>query len=253
MNYPKTKRQWDTYLGKLRKDADDGDTTAMETFGLNVREGIRNRHGRLLVRQNSRLGFLYLLKAATLGNANCVSSVGYSYDVGLGVKQNKQRALWWYKRAARNKDSIAFNNIATIYRDKRKFRLMFQWWKRGAITGKDGDSAVDAGYCYQYGIGTKCDVIAARRLYRYASKSTNISEWGREAAMYHLAVSYIDKNRITAALPLLERANRDNDYPEANKLLEQIKAGKHPTPCRCRRMIRKSLPGHKECPIHKRT
>ena len=46
-------------------------------------------------------------------------------------------------------------------------RRAFSWWMRAAAMS-DGDSMVDAGYCYQYGIGVHKNIAAARRLYRRA-------------------------------------------------------------------------------------
>ena len=76
------------------------------------------------------------------------------------------------------------------YRDDRKFRRMFQWYMRAVKMG-DGDAAVRFGYCYQYGIGTRRDPSLARHMFRRALTSRDISDLGREEAMYHLAVSFV--------------------------------------------------------------
>jgi len=248
----KTKRQWDSHIQKLRVAADAGDVEAMEALGLTLFDGMRDRRHRVMVRKNSRLGFHYLLKAATFGNGAAKFTVGLAYDIGLGIKQNKKKALLWYRCAARDGHQSAFNNIATIYRDEHNFKPMFQWWRRGVNLGNEGDDAGNVGYCHQYGIGTRRDILAARRMYKYAIESQNICEYDREAAVYHLAISYIDDGKETRAIPLLQRANKDNDYPEASRLLKQIESGTGVEPCRCRRGIRKTLPGHAKCPLHSR-
>jgi TPR repeat protein len=120
--------------------------------------------------------------------------LGYAYDVGLGTKRDIGQALRWYRRAARNGQSTAASNIATIFRDAGKSRLAFRWWKRSSDLN-DGDAAVDLGYCYQYGIGTRRNLRDAQRLFKKALKSANITEYGREEAMYQLALGLIDKER----------------------------------------------------------
>jgi TPR repeat protein len=116
----------------------------------------------------------------------------------------------------------------------------------------DGDAMVDAGYCYQYGIGVRKNIAVARRLYRRAIPVRDISMWGREEAFYHLAVSYLDADKPKLALPLLKRAAKDGDYPEAAAVFRQLDAKEAVEPCRCRRFIRKSLRGHAECAVHPR-
>jgi len=90
------------------------------------------------------------------------------------------------------------------------------------------------------------------RCYQLAIRSKHIIETEREAAMYHLAVLYLDRQpsqRVKAAA-LLKRASVDKDYPEAMELLDQLIKRQPPVPCRCRRGRRKSLPGHARCEIH---
>lgn len=114
----------------------------------------------------------------------------------------------------------------------------------------DGDAAVDAGYDYLYGIGVRKDLRSASRMFQSALRSTFISQMGREEALYHLAVAKIDNNSPRLALPLLRKANKDGDYPEAASLLAQITSKATLTPCRCRRALNKNLHGHAKCPQH---
>lgn len=89
-------------------------------------------------------------------------------------------------------------------------------------------------------------------MFQNALQSTNISQLGREEALYNLAVAEVDSGKTRRAIPLLEEANRDNDYPEAATLLSQIRAKSKPKPCRCRRLLDSHLPGHATCPQHVR-
>jgi TPR repeat protein len=119
---------------------------------------------------------------------------------------------------------------------------------RAAALG-DGDAMSDAGYCYQYGIGVRKNIASARRMYRRAIAARDISMWGREGALYQLGVSYVDAGKPRLALPLLKRAARDGDYPEAAAVLRQLAAEEVVEPW-CRRLIIKTLRGHAVCAIH---
>lgn len=218
-------------------------------LGICLQDGLQDKRGRAILRRNPTAGFRLFLRAAEDGDRTGAYLLGHSYDVGLGTTPNKQLALRWYHRAARDGDSLAAINMATVYRDDRKFRLMFQWYMRAVGMG-DGDAAVSVGYCYQYGIGTRRNLLLARHMFRRAQTSSDISELGREEAMYHLAVSFVDAGKIQLALPLLVRAAADDDYPEALSLLNQIRSKSEILPCRCRRSIYKHLPGHARCPQH---
>ena len=115
------------------------------------------------------------------------------------------------------------------------------------------EEAVEVGYCYQYGIGVRRNDRKAISCYRLAIRSRNIIESEREAAMYHLAVLYLDRrppNRAKA-VTLLERASKDEDYPQAMDVLARLRKRQPPVPCRCRRDRVKSLPGTAPCELHR--
>ena len=223
----------------------------MRDLGLNLFEGIQDRRGRSLVRRNPGMAVTWFRMAASHGDSTAAGSLGYAYDVGLGTQRNVEQAIRWYRRATKLGNASAASNLATVYRDAGKARLAFQWWKRSEDMG-DGDAAVDVGYCYQYGIGTRRDPVRAKRLFRRAIASRNISQYGREDAMYHLAVQLIDEGQVRLALPLLKRACADDDFPEAMSLVNQIKAQSTCVPCRCKRHINKALYGHATCALHPR-
>lgn len=245
------KDHWRKRVAKLRQRAREGDVKAAWELGLDLLEGIQDKHGGSVLRRNSRLGFRFLMQAARGGDSQADFMVGCAYDMGLGTRMNKREALRWYRRAAREGVSIAASNLATVYRSWHKYRLAFQWWKRSATMG-DGDSAVDVGYCCQYGIGTRRNVPSARRFFRRAVSSRHISAYGREEGMYHLAVSYLDAGMVRHARPLLARAAKDGDYPEAANVLAQLRTRAPLTPCRCRRFWRAWIPGQAPCPAHPR-
>jgi TPR repeat protein len=246
-----TKRGWRDHIASLGRQADAGEVSAMTDLGLTLLDGIQDRKGRSIVRRNPRSAVTWFRKAANRGDRTAASSLGYAYNVGLGTMRDVAQAIRWYRRAARSGDSTATSNLATVYRDAGKARLAFQWWKRAADM-RDGDAAVDVGYCYQYGIGTRKNVANAKRMFRRAVASRDISQFGREEAMYHLAVQFIDEGKRQLAFPLLKRATADDDFPEAASVLNQLKTESDYVPCRCKRSINKQLRGHTKCSLHAR-
>ena len=209
-----TKRGWRDHIASLKRQADAGEVSAMTDLGLNLLEGIQDRKGRSIVHRNPRAAVRWFRQAANRGDHTAASSLGYAYDVGLGTRRNVAQATRWYRRAARSGDSGATYNLATVYRDAGKAGLAFQWWKRAADM-HDGDAAVDVGYCYQYGIGTRKNSANAKRMFRRAIACRDISQYGCEEALYHLVVQLIDEGKRQLAVPLLKRATADDDYPEA--------------------------------------
>jgi TPR repeat protein len=240
-------------VATLRRRVAQGDLTAMCDLGMWLQEGFQDRKGRSILRSNPAYAFRLLKRAAEGGHKGAVFSLGYSYDVGLGTRRNKRQPVRWYTVDYRNGGTTGAANLAIIYRDAGDLRRAFGWWMRAAALG-DGDAMGDAGYCYQYGIGVRKNVTAARRLYRRAIVARDISMWGREEALYQLALTYVDAGNARLAEPLLKRAALDGDYPEAEAVLGQIRAKGEMEVCRCRRFINKDLRGHAVCSIHpKRT
>jgi hypothetical protein len=244
-------RDWRRRIAGLRREVSAGDVDAMAELGQWLQHGAQDRHGHAIIRRNPRAGFRLLLRAAASRQAEVAFPLAWAYDAGLGTRRDKREALRWYRRAWRAGRSTAALNIAILHRDDRELHLAFRWWKRAAEHG-DGDGAVDAGYCYQYGIGTRRSVRLAHRMYRRALASSATSAYGREEACYHLAVLHLDERRTRLALPLLLRAAADGDYPEAGSLLARVRSRMPLVPCRCRRGLLKRLPGRAACPRHPR-
>jgi TPR repeat protein len=245
------KPNWGRVIAGLRRGVAAGSAPAMTELAITINDGIRDANGRILVRRNAPYAFRLLHRAAESGDENAAGSLGHAYDIGQGTKRNVAQAIHWYRRAARSGDSTATSNLATVYRDAGRARLAFQWWKRAADMG-DGDAAVDVGYCYQYGLGTRKSRANAKGLFRRAIASKDITQYGREAAMYHLALQFIDEGKPNLASPLLKGAAADDDYSEAASVLDQLKSNSDYIPCRCRRFIDKTLRGHAMCPLHGR-
>jgi TPR repeat protein len=93
---------------------------------------------------NLRSGFRLLLAAAKLGDSGAQLNLGYTYDVGIGVRRSRAAAMHWYERAYRTERGwgIAASNIGTIYRDEHNFSEAVRWFRRAARYG-DIDANLD--------------------------------------------------------------------------------------------------------------
>ena len=243
------KPDWPRVMARLERRAAAGDIASITDLGLTLADGIQDRNGRCIVRRNARYSVRLFRRAAEAGDPTAAGALGYAYDVGKGIPGDKASALEWYRLAARMGSTTAASNIAMVYRDKGNLRRAHQWLLRTVEMG-DGDAAVSAGYGYLYGIGVRRDVSSARRMFRRALKGSDASPFGREEALYNLAIAHVDTGNPRRAIPFLERANKDGDYPEAAALLAQIIARAELKPCRCRRDLYKHLRGHAKCPRH---
>ncbi len=246
-----SKKAWIRRLRYLEKMGEMGDLKALSDLGLSLIEGIQDSCGRTIVRRNQKKGFRLLTLASESGEESAFFPLACALDGGWGVQRNEKEALRWYYRAVNNGDSAAANNISTIHRDKRNLELAFKWlyraWKMG-----DGDAAEDVGYCYHLGIGVKKNLLLAERAYRNAIRSKCITEWGRQEAMYNLAVIQIEQGTLATirkAKTLLIRANKDDDYPQAKKLLSSLEKGQKIEPCLCRAKLAGDL-AKRWCPLH---
>jgi TPR repeat protein len=81
------------------------------------------------------------------GDSSCQLNLGYCYDVGVGVKRNRQKALYWYLRAHRRGESCAASNIGTVWHDEGQLERALAWFHRAVKLG-DGDANLEIALIY---------------------------------------------------------------------------------------------------------
>jgi TPR repeat protein len=98
---------------------------------------------------NLKSGFRLLLRAARLGDPGAQHNLGYTYDVGLGVRPNREAAMHWYKKAYRSQRGwgISASNIAIIMRDEQNYPEAIRWFRRAVRYG-DVDANLDLAKIY---------------------------------------------------------------------------------------------------------
>ncbi|ODU22458.1 MAG: hypothetical protein ABS87_01950 [Sphingomonas sp. SCN 67-18] len=103
------------------------------------------------------------------------------HDVGEGLPENKAEAMRLYRKAWRRGSHASALNIAILYREQGKMRIMFRWYGRVAAAG-DGSAQLEMAKCYLAGSGVRKNQQAALRCLNIAIGSLYISEDEREEA-----------------------------------------------------------------------
>ena len=239
----------------LRARAMAGDQAAWWELGCLLEVGDVDARGRARIAADFRGAYRAFRRGAESGDDGALLNLGVCYDNGQGTRRDLAAAWRCYQRVwRRTRAGSAANNLATWHRDRGNLRLAVTWYRKAA-GARDGDAHVALAYSLYYGLGTtKCRARALRELDR-ADRTSDITPYGHEEALYLRAVVLLDGGRRrdqSRALELLRLANRDGDYPEASALERQIVAGDDLAPCRCRRHQDKTTLGQAACPQHPR-
>ena len=105
------------------------------------------------------------------------------------MRRDDAEALLWFKRALLQNYHVAPINIAGVYANRRNNRRALLWYQRAAAIG-DGDALVEVGRRFYAGVGVRRDSEHAVRCFRKAITSKNISQAGREDAMFYLGTAF---------------------------------------------------------------
>jgi TPR repeat protein len=125
-----------------------------------------------------REAFRLFQEAARAGHQASWLNVGYCFDVGLGVRRSRERALFWYRKAAKAGDGAAANSIGTVYRDEGRPRLAARWFLK-AVSLDEADALLDLAKLY---LGPLNDPAKARSALARVARARNVTENTREQA-----------------------------------------------------------------------
>jgi TPR repeat protein len=134
---------------------------------------------------NLSRAFELFSRAAESGDASCQLNLGYFYDCGLHVAQNRKLAQHWYRKAYHQGEASAASNIATICRDTHDYGRMIWWWRAAARLG-DGDALLELARCYEAGRGVLRNRERAAQFYFRSLASPWTTDASREAARCRL-------------------------------------------------------------------
>ena len=125
-----------------------------------------------------REAFRLFHKAARAGHRASWLNVGYCFDVGRGVRRSRERALFWYRKAASKGSGAAANNIGTVYRDEGRPRLAARWFLKAVSLGDTG-ALLNLAKLY---LGPLNDRAKARSALARVARARDVTEDTREQA-----------------------------------------------------------------------
>lgn len=163
--------------------------------------------------------FSKLKLCAEQGDKECQNLLGVWLEEGIGVEQNSQLALEWFKKAAEQKYAAAFFNLGQTYLEgkvvERDVKKAFEYFMQGAEIDQ-ADCQLELGYCYYQGNGVEQDYNRAIQWFKKAAKL------GIGEAYFNLFIMYLKGDGIEkdkkAAITFLKKAARLKD-PESCYLL----------------------------------
>jgi TPR repeat protein len=120
-----------------------------------------------------------LLRAARAGNLSAQLNLGSHLAEGKGVRQSREKALYWYKRAAGRGYAAAASNVGCIYRDERRTKLALRWFEKAVALGDDDAMLEVAKIC----LVATGDVKRAKRLLAKVLSSKKVAMGTQEEAV----------------------------------------------------------------------
>ncbi|MGB7760519.1 MAG: hypothetical protein WBL61_11855 [Bryobacteraceae bacterium] len=91
--------------------------------------------------------FRLFLAVAKAGDEGAQVNLGNFYYEGIGVKPNRAKALYWYRRAYGRGCGCAASNIGVLFRDEKKLKQSLAWFER-AVKLRDGDANLEIAKIY---------------------------------------------------------------------------------------------------------
>ncbi len=107
------------------------------------------------------------------GNPKDCYNLGISYHYGKGVEKNKQKAVKWYLKAAKQGLANAQGNLANMYRDgkgvEQNYQEAIKWYLKSAKQGY-ANAQYNLGFRYENGEGVEKDSKESVKWFTKAAK-----------------------------------------------------------------------------------
>lgn len=127
-----------------------------------------------------------LLQKANSGDKNAQYDMGYVYEWGRGIAENKAMAITWYTKAANNGHLKAMKKLYSHYIDKQEdVQTGLVWIEKAAGVG-DVQSMTNLGYIYERGsYGCQINYDKAFYWYEKAAKHNDWYSYGKIGWYYY--------------------------------------------------------------------
>lgn len=161
-------------------------------------------------------------KAAEQGHVIAMCYVGYMLDEALGFEEDDAEAVRWYKLSSESGYAIAQYNLGLMYRDgtgtAKDDKASMHWFSESAERG-DPDAQYELGMGYREGRGVSLDW---RQAHHWLGLSAN---QGIAEAQYTLGLMYRDGLGVSVdhakALDWLRKA-AEQEHEDAQSALESL-------------------------------
>lgn len=124
------------------------------------------------VAEDKSIAASWYMRAAQQGEPRAASNLGYLYHGGGGVELDYAQAMFWYQKGADQGDVVGIYGVGQLYEFGQGVEVDFvkaaEQFQRGAEMG-DSYSQNDLGYLYETGQGVTADMAEAARYYQMAS------------------------------------------------------------------------------------
>jgi len=213
---------------KLLHKAKNGDVNAQWEVAYYLTEGFVDKENNILLKPNLKKAYYWYKLSAKNGNSSSQAVLGDWYSRNED-KRDIKKAIYWYKKSYKQGNAIGAYNMACTYRDMQKYKKAFYWYQC-AVKLDDYDALFEVGLCYLFGIGVKENhAIAYASLQEVLNEENNYycSQRAKENAQYWLGIFHLygiggATKSFAKARKLLESADSDDDYDQANELLNLI-------------------------------
>ena len=125
------------------------------------------------VTMNREKAAYWYRKAAEQGDAFGQVSLGWYYENGYGVSQDYSQAVYWYRKAAEQGNTLAQSSLGYCYEYgkgvSKDYSQAVYWYRKAADQGS-GDAQFSLGSCYEFGHGVSKDLNQAAFWYRKAAE-----------------------------------------------------------------------------------
>jgi TPR repeat protein len=179
----------------IKKAADAGNADAQNELGQIYLQDKYSNYNEAL---------LWFNKAAKQKYTPAINNLARMYEIGLGIAQNRETALKYYKMSADLGDVFAMAYLGSYYLHIQDYENSFKWYEKAAEAG-DAESEFYLGAFYENGLSVPKD---ARRAVVWYEKSAakNYVE-----AQFALAELYNSKKEYKKALDIyVEMSNAGN-------------------------------------------
>ncbi len=159
------------------------------------------------------------VKLARQGDASSQLALGDDYlEDGGSVQKNISKALYWWKKAARQSEPRAFAQLGNYYKDK-DIKLALSYYKKGAeLNGSYAQLGLAR--CYRDGTGVPLNPQKAIHYYSEASKHGSVEAALELGILYRDGLADVQPDKTLAKQWLMKATTYGE--PEAMKALNSL-------------------------------